>query len=311
MNIQRVGPNNINHVQGHPIKLLIRDSKQAKFCSYSSKKICQIVLLIVKISLSVLIFPLMFESYRNWIRHSFKKLKVGHDVAKRNLNAPVHEKKEMLLKKCADWNFLKQETIKIDKGYRKIKDKIEPIAPGPAFGHVYNVPALTGVWMPGIAVAAHYLSQKIDVKGLFACQTLEAFQKEFEALIQSPNDERKAFILPTYASDWQGVFLPNTPQHEVTVCIEKKGFNIQIALLDSRPVDLSFNPAHCAIDHELWAAPFNVQELILRPLLKTSLTPYNTQFYMSTVMRQKRYGCAIYCLRMESSFCDTVNFSKG
>ena len=286
--------------------------RYAKLCGLSSESWCKLAILIAKAALSIFILPLFFKSYYEWVEnshkdllHSLKQVNKGRPQA---LVMPLNGDRKKQLKVCSKWEFLTLESRECESEYAKIKDRVESVSPGPAFGKVYNVPNEYNLWMPAMAVGAHYLSKKTGVKGLFVCQTLEAFQKKFNDVLNHPEDQRCSFILPCFSSTVN--FPPNTAQHKVCVCMEKKGTDIHIALMDSQPLDFKFNPDHCRVEDDLWKEGdgFNVQELIYRPILKSSFEGLNPHFYISTVPRQKSGGCAIYALRDGVEFLRDADF---
>ena len=283
-----------NHVQNIALK---NNKRYFKICSAHNLK--NLVILIAKVSLSILILPLFSSSYRKWVEKSYQELK-NPEVQQQN----GVEYQRKLLKKFANNSFLEKEGKKAQLEYKKIKDKVEAVAPGPAFGHVNNVPGSCNLWMPGVAVAANYLSKKTGVKGLQVCQTLEAFQKKFDNLVKSPEDQRCTFILPAFSSRHN--LKPNTAQHKVAVCIEKKGNDIRIALLDTQP-DENFNPEQCYVEN-LWEGTYNALELVFRTILKSSFKGLETHLYISSITRQIVHGCAIFALRDGVEFLRDPNF---
>jgi hypothetical protein len=107
-----------------------------------------------------------------------------------------------------------------------------------------------GLWMPGVALVASYLTEKKGVTGLYVCDSLEALSTQIEKISQSDSDQRCAFVVGTFQSGFRQQlrgFEPNFPQHKVTVCVEKKGGQLTIALLDAEPtpsVNQNISPDH-------------------------------------------------------------------
>lgn len=279
----------------HPVdwKSLVNFENQTK---NSPSQLCRrIIRITAKILLSLLLIPLVFPSYYRWIQKSFV----------------YHPKKEKLML-CTQLNFLKDENKKNRADYSKVKNKVEHLAPGPGFGKVLYIPGSYNLWMPGVAVAAHYLSDKNHIKGLYACQTLEAFHRKLQEIIDDPLDQRCAFILPSFSA--RQPLEPNTAQHKVTVCIEKKGSELHLALLDAMPLD-NFNPSHCEIKENFWEksdeGSYNVHELIFRVILKTSFDGIKSKnFYTSIQRREMSYGCESFALRDGLEFLQDQNFFK-
>lgn len=303
-----ISSHSVCHHAGFP--LAPEKKKYAKFCGLKIESWQKITILVAKIALSIFIVPLFFKSYRSWIEksrvewiHSLK------DSRPQNLKLAKQERKKQI-EKCANWDFLTAESKKCKRDYNSIKGNVESVFPGPAFGKVYNTPNEYNLWMPGLAVGAHYLSNKAKVKGLIVCQTLKAFQKKFNEVLNHPEDQRCAFILPCISS--KAGLLPDTAQHKVCVCFEKKGSEVHLAIMDSQPVELEFNPSHCQVNDDLWEDRdgFTGQELLFRPILKSSFEGLNAHFYISSVMRQKRGGCAVYSLRDGVEFLRDPDFFK-
>ncbi len=227
--------------------------------------------------------------------------------------------KEKIFEKCRNdqdyWDFFKKEVKEYQLEYEKIKDKVEAVSPGPAFGRLHNrygVPSY-GAWMPGVAVAAHYLGDKLGLKGLKVCQTMEAFQEKIDKLINSPNDERCVFIIPTVNTDmmYQWGLIPNNPQHKISIGVEKMGQDLNIAILDCSPLFAKyFDPENCAKELGLWKEPFVIEELVLRAILSPSLNKFNTHLYASAIVRQTAMGCESFSLRDGIEFLRDLEFFK-
>lgn len=300
-----------NHIQNAHLK---RKKRYQKLCNSHNLK--TLAILIAKISLSLFLLPLFSSSYRQWVKKSYLELKNSVKVQTPPPKLPQQKEQEPIpheveepqadpLKKFTDAVFLEQEGNRYRQEYGEIKEKVESVAPGPAFGHVYNVPGSCNLWMPGVAVAADYLTKKTGTKGLWVCQTIEAFQRKFDEVINNPEDQRFAFTLPTINSN--SLLEPNRAQHKVTLSLEKKGKDVSIALLDSQPIEINFDPNHCNVEN-LWQGRYSVAELVFRAVLKSSFEGLNTHIYMSTVKRQVSYGCAIFALRDGVEFLRDKDF---
>ena len=180
-------------------------------------------------------------------------------------------------------------------------------------GKIYgSFPVQFGFWMPGVALLASHLTEKKNVEGVFVCRSLEAFATKIHQMALNGENQRAAFILGTIASGYG--LEPNFPQHKVTVGVEKKDGVLKFTILDSQPI-----PGHNEINREnlkddIWegykrSGQFNGLELICRAILKGCQGSLCKPIILpSKVLRQKRYGCAVFALQDALAFMRDPNF---
>ncbi len=193
---------------------------------------------------------------------------------------------------------------------------------GELAGKIYCTPSQFGLWMPGVALMAAYLSQKKGIHGLFVCRELESLSHQIQKISASSSDQRLAFIVSCTSSAYRAQ-PRHFPQHKVAVCVEKKGAVLSIALLDAMPLgreDEEIDPKHLSKD--LWSGEqelgqYNFQELVLRAILAgcPQEAPH-LRLFASSVVREKTYGCDIFALLdgvaflRDPDFFDKIHFSK-
>lgn len=227
----------------------------------------------------------------------------------------------------ATWRALASDRTKIDKEVDKVcerykktlfsKNSILTGEKSQAFdkpmGTVYVIPKEFGLWMPGVAILATYLSEKKQLNGLYVCQTVEAFSRKIRDLALHPEDQRCALIVAASS----GKDIPNFPQHKVTVCVEKKAGTLSVALLDCIPILSNQHVDPDNLTDQLWYGiedeyGFNTQELIYRAILKgCGDVNIPKRFLHSQVEREKCYGCEAFALMDGVAFLnDKYFFSK-
>lgn len=176
------------------------------------------------------------------------------------------------------------------------------------FGTVYGIPGEFGLWMPGVALVASYLSEKKKLKGLHVCENLESLSEQIQKIQLNPSDQKYAFVVGTVLS--QNHFEPNFPQHKVTVCIEKKDGKLNIALLDSEPIpgiNKEISPDH--LKGKLWEGHFNSQEIVYRAILAAcKKTNCQARLLHSQVLREISYGCEVFALQDGIAFLRDPEF---
>lgn len=186
-------------------------------------------------------------------------------------------------------------------------------------GTVYgSMPANFGMWMPGVALVASYLSEKKNVKGIHVCQTLEAFATQLNEIALSDADQRAAFIIGTVQSGLPRYgyrIQPNFPQHKVAVCVERKEGTLSIAVMDSQPLpghNHEVTPDH--LNEEIWEGfrepgRYSNLDLVFRAILKGCRgTSSSLRLTHSKVLRQKSFGCAEFALHDAVAFLRDPEF---
>lgn len=274
-----------------------------------------IVQLVAKIALGILIVPLISASYRKWVARSIKELK-GLEPLPLQV-APWYAKLgpypyDPLLDQDE-----KARESKVEEFQRRYEASPSTLKTDqPLMGHVNWIPGEFGVWMPGTALVGAYLAGKRKLKGLIVCNTLDAFQSKLTEVVNSPGDQRAAFIIPTFKGGSQNSgkgFVPNFAQHKVPIVLEKIGNELHIACLDGQPTgqNRDINPSHVQCDKpwDDWKVrdAFNSQELAFRAITKAAL-PANTHLYYTTVVREGNYGCAVFALRDAVAFLRDPQF---
>ncbi len=180
-------------------------------------------------------------------------------------------------------------------------------------GRIEGIPNCFGLWMPGVALLAGHLAEKKGVQNLLVAKNMEAFAAALKIQIISHEILRFSFIVsPSFS--WCSLPI-NYPQHKVAVVIEKTGFFLKMAILDSMPVGRQKNidPQHL-IDYQkenLWDGygvenKFNGLELIIRCFFRaTENLQLKSEICHSRVIRQQKDGCALFAI------LDALEFLKN
>lgn len=170
-------------------------------------------------------------------------------------------------------------------------------------------------YMPGLALIATYLKQKNNLKDLYVCDTLIAFQEKLKAIANSPNDERVALVIPLRPLI---INIPNQyyqSQHKVSVCIEKIEGKLKIVVLDE-----SARPNTAKYPDPLYKGQFlkpltalknqvlNESECTFWFINNCDLNFETTELYIANVTREKHYGCEIFSIRDAVSFLQNPDF---
>ena len=88
--------------------------------------------------------------------------------------------------------------------------------------------------MPGVAIIATYLRRKHGLKNLFVCSSLEAFREKLNQIDGLKEDVRCALILPQETDFEKSVHhYFGYAGHKTVACVEKKGRDVRIALIDA------------------------------------------------------------------------------
>ncbi|OJU81438.1 MAG: hypothetical protein BGO10_01915 [Chlamydia sp. 32-24] len=181
-------------------------------------------------------------------------------------------------------------------------------------GTVYAIPGEFSLWMPGVAMVASYLKEKKQIEGLFVCKTLEALAENLASSLESPNDQRSAFIVGSFSSMNNPPFKPNFPQHKSSVCFEIKDGKATVILLDAQPLKNNKYITKSHLSKDIWENynglhEFTPQEVVMRAILKgihEAKIPI-TLFY-SQVKREVAYGCEVYALQDAIAFLKDPGF---
>ncbi len=262
----------------------------------------------------------------------FLGIKITMPVYNKKLNTDSIARENQTLEYKTSYNSIAKEK---QSSERTTKDENgNPLQKISLMGFINWIPGEFGLWMPGVALIASYLQHKHNLKGLFVCDTVEAFQDKIAEIANSQSDARVALIIPVVDSDMakhdmanhRSSITPNFPQHKVTVVIEKLDSNMKIALLDSStdlPTD-KYGNAYVITPGALelgsiwegqgfvkgrYTAFFNRFELVFRAILKgTERAKIKPNLYYSTVHREVHYGCAVYALRDAVAFLRELQF---
>lgn len=294
---------------------------KSKIC-LSCKVLQNVVVTIVKIALNVFEFPWLIPTYSH---------QIFSNLTHSNITFPTSPKKEAIwwkrLGPFTPISGIEQSEIKrqvvalqITKLYAKRVRTLpseHPVVKKPVLGFINWVPGNFSLKMPGVAVIAAYLSARRDLKGLFVCETIEAFIAKMTEINNSPDDQRCAFILPVLMSGIQKNghhIVPNFPQHKSTVVVEKFNGIMKIAIMNSQlHADEKIANEHILCDNiwDGWSedGKFSCEELILRALSKVPL-PKDTEVLYSSVERQITYGCAIFALKDAVEYLKDPEFFK-
>lgn len=276
----------------------------------NSKKIKYLSELIGKATLGIFIIPCFIPSYRKWVQASYIKLTSPNKP--RHTPAKIHSMEHWWKRLGSfehDSNLNRNDSLRkaqTNQDKRKYEKGLKNLESGhiakkyPLMGKVNRIPGEYGLWMAGVGLVASYLSEKHKLEGLYVCNTLEAFASKLNEISQHHQDQRAAFVIPTFYSGSSGCTMPNFPQHKITVVVEKKTDQLKIAILDSDVTGQnSITPSHleCNDIWDGWKKPdaFTPDELALRALLKSYLVP-NSQLFYSKVPREVAYGCESYAL---------------
>jgi hypothetical protein len=187
-------------------------------------------------------------------------------------------------------------------------------------GRLKVLPQGYGLWMPGMALLAGHLAAKKNVQNLFVAKTMEAFTTALKVKLLSEESFRMVIILsPTFS--W-GELPKNFPQHKVAVGIEKDS-SLNMVNFDSLPIggQVNVDSQHFSIkDYEdIWnghepGGPrnFNSPELVCRAFFKAS-EGFNIKkrVFHSHVVRQQKWGCAVFALKDGLSFLQNPDFFQS
>lgn len=172
--------------------------------------------------------------------------------------------------------------------------------------------ANTVATMQGTALLAHYIKCKTGQKDLYVCKNLDAFKEELERIRDNSEDQRAAYVVPTYCDDVNSNKLAGVFQHAYCLCIEKINGKLKIAGLNSQPGPVRLENCH------LNPGRFTTSELLLG-YVKAANLPNDTQFYTCVPGDHRQFGdegvCATFALRDAITFLkDSAffqNFEKG
>jgi len=167
-------------------------------------------------------------------------------------------------------------------------------------GKIHLIPGEFGMWMPGMAIIASFLTEKKEIKGLSVCYTLEALTKQIKAIAENPADQRHAFI--TGVCEFvEGDIHPHFPQHKGAICVEKKDGKLTIAIIDPQATKETF-------DVDSHSQSLDVGDLILQAILKGCDKDHTPRLLYSQVAREKVYGCGIFALQDSIAYLRNPQF---
>lgn len=173
--------------------------------------------------------------------------------------------------------------------------------------------------MSGIAILATYLRVKKGIDNLFVCKSLEAFQKKLDEISCLKKDIRLALVM----TDWPEIKEEQAQEdeeyrsalaHKLVVCLEKKGPQIKIGILDPMGIDDDdISPARIlASASDLKFALMSGIDAILWYIYHSSLNMEQTSVYYSKVRRQKTLtGCETFALTDGLSFLRDPHFFEN
>jgi hypothetical protein len=188
----------------------------------------------------------------------------------------------------------------------------------PLMGRVLWVPNEYSFHMPGLALVASYRAEKKGLKGLYVCEHVQAFSDKMKEIAEESEDGRYAFVLPVLPSGIQRRFpelCEDYPQHKVAVCVEKKGGELKVAIMDPQPQEesLSINPDHLVTSgDDPWEGferegAFTSHELVMRAL-KGATQTCKPHVYIAMTKRESSFGCAVFALSDAETFLEDADF---
>jgi hypothetical protein len=181
--------------------------------------------------------------------------------------------------------------------------------------------------MRGVSLLASYLQIKKGIQGLYVCTSLEALKAKIEEISQSPSDMRCALVVPA-ALESRNEKSPEyetfAQHHKVTVCVEKKGNSLKIALLDSLPIkEVSAKKVKSTPQAILQAAPvrnddndylghhlgLSYEDAILWYIFNSDLNRCSVTIYCTAIERQYAdFGCPAFALKDAVAFLEEPRF---
>lgn len=154
------------------------------------------------------------------------------------------------------------------------------------FGSLGLSAGCSGLFMPGVAMIATHLKQKRGLENLFVCATREALRAKIEEILVNPEDQRSALITCSSINNGE-----DCPMHKMTIGIEKKDGELQIAVLDSMGND---------------SYSYSVISDILEVCDGASCDP---TVFLSMIRREAAgYGCGVFALQDAVSFLQSKQF---
>ncbi len=146
--------------------------------------------------------------------------------------------------------------------------------------------------MPGLAIVAAYLQEKHQLKNLYVCNALEAFQEKLQEIKHLSEDGRYAFIMADNYQRCDDRFEKHDEylldaSHKVAVCVEKRGQEIKVAVLDSVGVDRKYEREMSAyrLQSPARQASELMDEEIILWYVHQALKDKNSTIYYSTIRR--------------------------
>jgi hypothetical protein len=282
-----------------------------------SRRVSEFFALIGKIASILAIYPLFHtQAFSASLRKCHQKLKEKNLKVLCKELPPVPGKKDASL--ARNPAALLNAILDCKKRYAVCVKQHPHLQNYPLLGRLNWIPGEFGMWMGGCALVGTYLAKKHGLKDMYVCETLESLTQKIDQIALSFQDQRAAFVVPAFSATRQShgaFFSPNFPQHKVTVCVEKQGSELKIALLEAQPLaGNDFIRAAHVEGKTIWSGidqigSFNTQELVFRAILKASL-PQSTQLFYSGVKREIPYGCAVFALRDAVAFLKSPDFFR-
>lgn len=286
------------------------ESKSLDLC----ERIKRLFVFIVKCMLAPILWPIYSNAYCQMVSDSYLHLKglktisvYLQESSLKEYHNRQKEKQDTIASLSVQSNF-EAATCQISDTYQRLVHTKHSFQ-NQLMGKVLWVPGEFGLHMPGVALIASHLSKKHRINGVFVCQTIEAFMSNLEKIATGGLDVRYALIVAGCSS---GYFEKNYPQHKLSVCIEKKGNEIKIAVLD--PDGFVINKG-AILKPNLWdgiesRGEYSTLDLVLRAIHLVKTPSISMKLYYNLFGREKVYGCAVFALRDAFAFMKDPDFFK-
>ena len=202
---------------------------------------------------------------------------------------------------------------KVQEGYGEKAEEFHKNHP--EIPQLYQDDSLT---MSTIAIMAAYLKARKGIDNLFICKSLEAFQTKLNEVGKSEGDIRLALIMADCpetkdADDPKDGEYGIDPGHKVSVCIEKKGSKIKLALLDPLGIEEDeFSPklVQASADQLKFCDDEDAgSNILFWYIYHSGLNLKETSIYYSPIERQKtEVACETFALKDGIDFLQDPEF---
>ncbi len=300
-------------------ELFVKEAAGEKTISLEEKVLKVLTYCTVVIPFVMLLGKLLFRLQNNfWLQPKQGQIQTEPSEAlwwRTPLQAHHLQKKRHFQILTADDQRFTRAMQGCKESYQKLASR-QPATFRPLMGHVNWVPAEFGFHMPAVALIASYLSERRQVSGLYACQTLAACSDALHRVAASEKEGKYAFIVPAMSSNLAAAVggQIDYPQHKMAVCVEKKAGELRIALLDPQAHESTVDPKNFLSQQSLWEGfgvpgAFNTYELVLRAIIQANLQQFcQTSVSILSNPRETVFGCSIFALLDGATFLQDATF---